>query len=482
MPGLGLGRGLDKLINAISSVFSPSNIAGLELWGKFNDSTTLNAKMGADFTSASSQSLSNTSASLKTTTAFSVGCWFNVDGSGTTETIMNRWKSSGNNRSWLIQRFSDNKLYGFFSDNGTTQTGSIDMGAISTDTWYFIVLVWDGSANMKMSLNGSNFTTTGETASYGGTADFYIGGRSDLSEYFDGTIDGAFFYDKALTQAQVTALYNSGSGVAYDNLTADQLTSLVSWWELNETSGNRSDSHGANTLTDNNSVGFALGHIQEPIENNDYVWRWVDQSDNAFNIDQDTASSQGQYLNTKEIDFDGATTFYNLDAVHTQISGNTIGTIALWIKATDGTPPANEYPITFGDTNANEYLMMQIRTNGLVRFDIVVAGVSISRVNTAAASVTTGVWEHWAIVQNGTQLTIYKNGIDISDSRAGATQGAWFNNATGVDNGRLGCFNYNSGGNTAHFDGSMAEPIIYNTNLTADQISDLYNYSLSDYS
>jgi hypothetical protein len=34
---------------------------------------------------------------------------------------------------------------------------------------------------------------------------------------------------------------------------------LVSWWELNETSGTRVDSHGGNDLTDNNTVGSATG-------------------------------------------------------------------------------------------------------------------------------------------------------------------------------------------------------------------------------
>lgn len=34
---------------------------------------------------------------------------------------------------------------------------------------------------------------------------------------------------------------------------------LVSWWELNETSGTRYDAHGTNHLTDNNTVGYATG-------------------------------------------------------------------------------------------------------------------------------------------------------------------------------------------------------------------------------
>jgi hypothetical protein len=37
------------------------------------------------------------------------------------------------------------------------------------------------------------------------------------------------------------------------------LTNLISWWSLDEASGSRADKHGANTLTDNNTVLSAAG-------------------------------------------------------------------------------------------------------------------------------------------------------------------------------------------------------------------------------
>ena len=39
------------------------------------------------------------------------------------------------------------------------------------------------------------------------------------------------------------------------------LTGLVSWWNLDETSGTRADSVGSNHLTDVNTVGYAAGKI-----------------------------------------------------------------------------------------------------------------------------------------------------------------------------------------------------------------------------
>jgi hypothetical protein len=45
--------------------------------------------------------------------------------------------------------------------------------------------------------------------------------------------------------------------------TAPQIASLQSHWKLDETSGNRSDSHGSNTLVDNNTVTSATGLLDK---------------------------------------------------------------------------------------------------------------------------------------------------------------------------------------------------------------------------
>lgn len=53
------------------------------------------------------------------------------------------------------------------------------------------------------------------------------------------------------------------------------LTNLISYWELNETSGTRYDAHGTNHLTDNNTVGYAAGVVGNAASfvgaNNEYL-------------------------------------------------------------------------------------------------------------------------------------------------------------------------------------------------------------------
>lgn len=54
-----------------------------------------------------------------------------------------------------------------------------------------------------------------------------------------------------------------GGNGAYSGTLLDD---LVSWWTLNEASGNRADSHGSNTLVDNDTVTSATGKVDTAAE------------------------------------------------------------------------------------------------------------------------------------------------------------------------------------------------------------------------
>ncbi len=58
-------------------------------------------------------------------------------------------------------------------------------------------------------------------------------------------------------------------------------TSLVSYWNLDEASGNRADSHGTNTLTDNNTVASATGKIGTAGDFEKNNSEWLSHADNA---------------------------------------------------------------------------------------------------------------------------------------------------------------------------------------------------------
>jgi hypothetical protein len=134
----------------------------------------------------------------------------------------------------------------------TTQAYEIN-GALDGN-WQFLTLGWDGS-NMVASINGVVTTFARTTTVQGPAREFRLGRSSD----FD--IGPTAAWDRALTSAEITALYNSGAPRYYHDLTTAEKVDIVSFWNLDEEGGSRADSHGSNTFTDNNTVGTALGEV-----------------------------------------------------------------------------------------------------------------------------------------------------------------------------------------------------------------------------
>lgn len=104
-------------------------------------------------------------------------------------------------------------LVGYYSRDWTTTTAPI-----TTNTWHHIVITYNGgltqdASNTGIYVNNVPLDKT-STGSYTGVANtsnnsYEIGKRKSF-RYFDGQIDSVKVYDKALTQAEITALYNEG--------------------------------------------------------------------------------------------------------------------------------------------------------------------------------------------------------------------------------------------------------------------------------
>jgi hypothetical protein len=84
-------------------------------------------------------------------------------------------------------------------------------------TWYTMALVWDNTAGLaKISVNGDTFVTASGITSFTNGTMFFGATLSVNSNPFD--IDYVGFWSKALTQDNVTWLYNSGGTRTYAEL------------------------------------------------------------------------------------------------------------------------------------------------------------------------------------------------------------------------------------------------------------------------
>ena len=218
------------------------------------------------------------------------------------------------------------------------------------------------------------------------------------------------------------------------------LNGLVSYWKLDDLSGLALDSLG---LNDGTVVGATQG----------------------------AAGKIGTSYS-----FDGVDDYINIDNVINDLASTTSGTWSAWVKPVDATPAGSEIFINFGDTNRNENLQLYITSNGKLNGFYRIAGVSQWFLLTSASAFSDNTWTHIAIIHNGTAPVLYVNAVAVAQTFSITTdKTSWFNNQSGLDNGRIGDRNYINGGETQHFNGSIDEVGIWDRDLTASEITELYN-------
>lgn len=136
--------------------------------------------------------------------------------------IISKWNSTvAENKEFFVAHNTTENKFGFWvSANGAATTTSMVAGpVISTNTWYHVVF-WHDATNdeIGLSVNDSSATTAHAGGVYTGTTAFWIGGianSSNAGTWFNGDVDEVGLWDRVLTAAEITQLYNSGAGLPY---------------------------------------------------------------------------------------------------------------------------------------------------------------------------------------------------------------------------------------------------------------------------
>lgn len=153
---------------------------------------------------------------------FSISLWFRTDTVAATKGVVSHFDSnSGSKKSWTAV-IADNggtfsakmQCHGTGSSAGTNGWAS-DFGALSADTWYHYVGYHDNANDeIGCAVNGTLTKTAHTTGLHASTASFMVGDINENSGSipFDGEICRIAYWDKVLTQQEITDLYNSGNG------------------------------------------------------------------------------------------------------------------------------------------------------------------------------------------------------------------------------------------------------------------------------
>jgi hypothetical protein len=167
------------------------------------------------------------------TDAFSFSAWVyfyaNNNASNGSQCIVSKITKASNTEGYLFMKRADTTTYKNMLQVTLRRTGSYYIAVygstvISINTWHHIVLTYSGSgtaAGVKIYIDGveESYTVASDTlsGSFTNSANFNIGSRDndDLNLY--GRIDEVGHWDREISSSDVTTLYNSGSGLSYDD-------------------------------------------------------------------------------------------------------------------------------------------------------------------------------------------------------------------------------------------------------------------------
>ena len=122
-------------------------------------------------------------------------------------------------------------------------------GAIAVGGTYHVVGTYDGTTQ-RLYINGTQVASTALSLATTNNNSLYIGSWNGSEELFKGTIDEPAVYGSVLSATRVGAHYEAGSGIAPPPQSAPAAVlsdAPVSYWRLGETSGtNAADERNAN--------------------------------------------------------------------------------------------------------------------------------------------------------------------------------------------------------------------------------------------
>ncbi len=162
----------------------------------------------------------------------------------------------------------------------------------------------------------------------------------------------------------------------------------------------------------------------------------------------------------------------NINTVLASLATSTAGAWLGWAKFADATPASDSIIFSFGSTSTLEFLTMEITSTAKLKARAYKASTLMWALATDTAAFTDGVWAHIALIHNGTTPTLMVNGSTPSQTFSPQTdKTTWFSACTALDNGRIGCFNYNSNGNIQFITGTVGEFAVYNRALSAVEVN-----------
>jgi hypothetical protein len=226
----GGGAAASSLLDGLVAYWKLDETSGTRIDSTGSNNLTDNGGVGstigkqgnaASFSGSNDLSLTSSTDLRLDNTDFTVAFWVNFDTLpvGAFITILGKHDGLGLREYWFYRHQSTNKIALLTSPNGTTVEFLNTVGpSLNTGQWYFVVGERNNATNTAtlyihdgINWDSGSFTSNGVWA---GTALFGIS-RTGGFERLEGIVDEVGIWNKLLTAAERTQLWNSGSGLTF---------------------------------------------------------------------------------------------------------------------------------------------------------------------------------------------------------------------------------------------------------------------------
>ena len=208
---------LDNIV--LTKVLTPPATTGVKIYSQKNGSTQSWANVETGFLPNSVASYEIRKSDFQITGAMTVGAWVKADTQGGTSGIISKYDALANKRSFtLASQTTTNKFRMLLSSNGTIKKDYYSDGVAFDNTWHFICFTYDGNNNLELYLDGvvesspTKTTDLSMTSVYDSDIQFHVGSyfaNGVEDNFFLGSIQKPFIYDRALSAGEVAAFYNA---------------------------------------------------------------------------------------------------------------------------------------------------------------------------------------------------------------------------------------------------------------------------------
>ncbi len=318
------------------------------------------------------------------------------------------------------------------SADGLNATNTRVSTTAPSNQWYHLCGVYDDTVD-TLSLYMDGVRVAGPTAHPSGSLNvsarpFTIGARasSGIDIEFDGSIDDVRLYDRPLSAAEITALYDLGTPPV------DITSGLIAHWPLDETSGG--------TVADISGNGY----------------------NGSLNGGMDAATATITGTINTAMQFDGIDDYINASTIPEMQGASTLS-LAAWLRRT----ATGDY-VHFGSENGINGGVSVGYSGGTLYFSSYIGGWAYGTYNLNDTN-----WHHVVMLYDGNGATDtdkikgYIDGVEVNLSYTGTIPTTTYNNPAHTM--KIGQFtSYDT-------DGDIDDVRIYDRPLSAAEITALYN-------